>query len=103
MKWLVSCIFLICVLPGKAQYDTSTVNFTDKNGLRQGYWVKKYPDGKKYIEGTFKDGKRTGIFRQYHENGVLAARLIYSLNHDTVKAEFFHENGNIMSKGIYIG
>ena len=56
-----------------AQNDT--INQTDANGLRQGYWIKKYDDGAKKAEGYFKDGKQIGDFSHYYPTGALQTKI----------------------------
>ena len=47
------------------------INRTDSKGLKQGRWKYFYDDYTVKLEGTFKDDKRNGYFKEYDENGSL--------------------------------
>lgn len=51
--------------------DRMKVNRRDKNGLRQGVWVTFWPNGKIRQDGTYRDDKKNGYFKDYAENGDL--------------------------------
>ena len=45
------CVFLLI----SNSYFSQDVNLVDKNGLKQGFWQKKYENGFIRYEGNFKD------------------------------------------------
>jgi len=47
------------------------INRTDSKGLKQGRWKYFYDDNTVKLEGTYKDGKKNGYFKDYDENGSL--------------------------------
>jgi uncharacterized protein len=47
------------------------INHKDKNGLKQGRWKFFWDNGLVKIEGTYKDDKKNGYFKEYDENGGL--------------------------------
>lgn len=51
--------------------DRENINRRDKNGLKQGRWKFFYTDGKVKTEGTFRDDKRNGYFKEYDDKGML--------------------------------
>jgi antitoxin component YwqK of YwqJK toxin-antitoxin module len=51
--------------------DRMKVNRKDKNGLKQGVWVIFHPNGRIKQEGTYRDDKKNGYFKDYTENGDL--------------------------------
>lgn len=51
--------------------DRMKVNRTDANNLKQGTWVSFHPNGKLSREGTYRDDKKNGYFKDYAENGDL--------------------------------
>jgi uncharacterized protein len=51
--------------------DRENINRVDKNGLKQGRWKYFYADGKLRLEGTYRDDKRNGYFKEYDEKGML--------------------------------
>ncbi|NOZ34746.1 MAG: hypothetical protein GXO80_05560 [Chlorobi bacterium] len=79
------------------------INRKDKDGLKQGKWMKVYSNGNKAYEVYFKDDKPIGEMKRYHENGKLSAVLDYNETGDTAKVKFYDENENLISEGIYAG
>lgn len=51
--------------------DRENINRRDRNGLKQGKWKFFYADGKVKTEGTYRDDKRNGYFKEYDEKGML--------------------------------
>ncbi len=78
------------------------INRTDLNGLKQGHWIKKYPNGQIMYDGYFADNKPVGEFKRFDEDGNPESILFYGTDNDTVKAQFFHPNGYIAGKGCYL-
>lgn len=77
------------------------LNLVDKNGKKQGAWKKMYPDGKTIqYEGQFKDDKPVGKFIYYSPSGKLNAEILH-LSIEKSKAVFYHDNGQIMSEGMF--
>lgn len=95
---LITLILVMC-LDASAQ---EKINQTDNNGNKQGYWVKKYPNGCLMYEGYFTDNKPVGEFKRYDEEGNLTSILNYTAEIDTVSACFYHTNGYLAGKGNYI-
>lgn len=77
------------------------VNQTDANGLRQGPWQKKYPNGKLMYEGSFKDGKPIGEWKRFHEGGLLKVIIQYYAGSDSASAQMFDEAGKKVAEGKY--
>lgn len=77
-------------------------NRTDKQGKKQGHWIKKYPGETVMYEGFFKDDHPMGEFKRYFENQSLKSILIYSSDGRTANATIYHINGNKSSKGTYV-
>ena len=79
-----------------------SINKTDKNGMKQGHWIKKYPDGHIQYNGYFKDNQPVGAFKRFFENDTIHSVLIYSNNGKEANASIYYANGCIASKGKYI-
>lgn len=97
----MSLIFSLLSLSAQEQQDT--INQIDENGMRQGYWEKKYPNGNLQYIGKFKNNKPTGLFRRYDQNGKLKAIMHHQPGSALVFVQMFYPNGNIQAEGIYIG
>ncbi len=91
-------LILLFPLIGLAQPDN--INKVDEKGRKQGAWKKSYPSGVVRYTGQFKDDKPIGTFQYFSEFGKKTSEISYK--QDTGFATFFHVNGEVMGKGIYI-
>ena len=80
-----------------------TINQTDTQGRKQGFWQKRDNKGTLLYEGTFKDNRPAGEMKRYHPNGKIKASMIYSEASDTVLASLFDEKGQKIAQGKYLG
>ncbi len=90
---------LLYPLPSPGQ---PALNQTDSAGLKQGPWQKRYPNGKLVYEGFFTDGKPSGLWKRYHDNGTIKAILGYQAPGDTASARLFDTNGKRVAEGLYL-
>jgi len=89
--------FLLIAVQGISQ------NFIDPNGKKQGQWSKLYPGTKVYqYKGQFKDDKPVGTFMYYYQSSKLKAIVKHIEGSNRSEAQFYHDNGVIMSRGIYL-
>lgn len=79
------------------------INQTDSNGLKQGHWIGRYPNGNIQYEGTFMDGEPVGEMKRYYPNGHLQARMHYVPGSDSIIAEIFNKEGKKTAKGVFLG
>jgi antitoxin component YwqK of YwqJK toxin-antitoxin module len=79
-----------------------SINKTDKNSLKQGHWIKKYPNGHIQYNGYFKDNHPIGTFKRYFENDTTHSVLIFSNDGTEAMASLYHPNGFIASKGKFV-
>lgn len=93
-------IFLLFLCPLFAM--SQDINKTDKNGLKQGVWIKTYPNGKTMYKGKFVDGYPVGRMERFHNNGNLKAILIFSEKGKKAKAELYNESAQLTAKGNFI-
>jgi antitoxin component YwqK of YwqJK toxin-antitoxin module len=77
-------------------------NLTDTNGMKQGPWVKKYPNGTVMYEGTFKNNQPVGLFRRFNNEGILISELTYSDRKNEAAAVFYYADGLKAAEGIYL-
>src|SRR6056297_912456 len=81
---------------------SSQINQTDANGLRQGKWQKKYPNGRLMYEGEFKDGEPVGNWTRYHTGGQVKAKIEYDEKSDSAFVQLFDNRGKKVAQGAYI-
>jgi antitoxin component YwqK of YwqJK toxin-antitoxin module len=94
--------FLILISLNIYSQSVDTINKTDKNGMKQGHWIKKYPNGHVQYNGYFKDNHPVGPFKRYFENDTIQSVLVFSNDGKEAFASFYHPNGLIASKGKFI-
>jgi antitoxin component YwqK of YwqJK toxin-antitoxin module len=100
-KSILIALFLVISAAAICQSSTK-INLTDQKGLKQGTWIKKYPNNNIMYEGFFTDDHPVGEFKRYYDDKKLKSILIYSSDGREAIAQIFHANGYISSKGKYI-
>ncbi|MBU2018218.1 MAG: hypothetical protein KJ941_01120 [Bacteroidetes bacterium] len=79
----------------------SQINKTDSKGLKQGPWEKFYPKSTVLeYKGNFKNNLPIGEFTYFYPSTKVKAVIKHSEEGRSV-AYFYHENGEIMTYGIY--
>lgn len=78
------------------------INKTDLQGMKQGHWIKKYPNENVLYDGYFKNDHPVGEFKRYFEDEKLKSVLIYNSDGTEATATIYHPNGFIASVGKYV-
>lgn len=77
-------------------------NQVDSKGRKQGEWAKTYEGIRVYkYKGQFKDDKPVGKFTYFYKSSKVKAVIKHDENSSRSEAFFYHENGSLMSYGIY--
>ncbi|MCD6347572.1 MAG: hypothetical protein J7L96_09155, partial [Bacteroidales bacterium] len=92
---LLFCSFQII----SAQKDT--INQTNDEGLRIGYWVGHYPDGTMRYEANFQNGILVGEMKRFYPDGKLKALLARTARQALVTARLFDESNHVRATGCY--
>ncbi len=79
----------------------TAMNKTDKDGKKQGHWIKKYPNGNVMYDGFFKDDQPVGEFRRYYDDKTLKSLLIFTNNGTEAAATIYYLNSFLAAKGKY--
>lgn len=98
--FLFTIVFLLTCLFSEAQ--EKQINRTDNEGLRQGYWEQRYPNGNIRYKGVFRDGKPVGELLRYYTDGNKMAVMNFDETGTKAEAELFYENGFTAAKGNYV-
>jgi len=88
---------MICI----GQQPVDTINNTDAKGLKQGYWEKKYPNGKTAYKGYFKDDNPVGKMVRYYETGNIKAVMNFSDNGKFAQTKLYYQNDSLAAEGFY--
>jgi serine phosphatase RsbU (regulator of sigma subunit) len=95
-------------------YLGDTVNVVEKNGIKQDRWVLLGKDkkGKKYKfykpnqiveDGNYKDGKKIGLWKTYHQTGKVETEIKYVDDEANGSAKFYNKDGKLVTEGILKG
>ncbi|MDZ4665836.1 MAG: SpoIIE family protein phosphatase [Bacteroidota bacterium] len=119
MKRLVAILLIFVSYCAQAQrpawtsYDLylgDTVNIIEKNNAKQGRWVLLGKDkkGRKYKfyknnqiveDGNFKDGKKIGVWKSYHQTGKLESEIKFVNDEANGAAKFYNKEGRLTAEG----
>lgn len=101
---LLIFLFSIFVVNGQNQKkDTTVINYTDINKLKQGKWTKPYESGKTAYIATFKNDKLVGLYQRFYPSGKLMLEIMYDKDgNESGPATLYYDNGEISAKGFYI-
>ena len=94
-------IFMLISVAVLLSASTVAQNAVDKQGRRQGHWVRTDKDGSKIYEGGFKDGLETGEFVYYYHDGTVRMRNVYSEPGTVCSHEAYDEQGRLLARGTY--
>lgn len=98
MRLLILILFITC--SANAQTDT-VFNQTDKQGLKQGYWKVKYPNGKIRYTALYKDNNPIGLMKRYFDDNTLLAEFYFYPNSKKIKAKLYYQAGPLAAEGNY--
>lgn len=102
MKRIIPLTVLFCLTVTVLSQVPDTINVTDRNGKKQGYWIRKDADGKLVYEGRFKDDMPVGEFRRFYPDGMVRSLMYHTEGSAEVPVKFFHPNGFMAAEGVYI-
>ena len=67
-----------------------------KNGKREGLWVSYHKNGNIGIKEIYKDGKRDGFYKMYYQNGQLKMKGNLKFGWQDGLWEYFNEDGSLL-------
>lgn len=76
-------------------------NSIDKQGRKQGHWIKTDKNGAKIYEGDFKDNKEVGTFDYFYPDGTLRIRNVYTKPGEYCSHEAYDQKGRKLATGFY--
>lgn len=101
MKFKSIIFALLCISFLTAPEWCGAQNQIDKQGRKQGHWIRTDKDGTKIYEGSFKNDLEIDTFQYFYPNGVLRIRNIYVTPGRYCSHEAFDEQGHLLAKGFY--
>lgn len=94
-------IFLLAAAMVITTIGATAQNKIDKQGRRQGHWVRTDKDGSKIFEGDFIDGQETGTFTYYYHDGTVRIKNTYTDPGRVCVHEAYDEQGRLLARGGY--
>jgi len=79
-------------------------NLLNSKQLKEGPWIRVYPNKNLYYRGQFKEGVPTGTFQFYYESGELMSEVLHVKDSTINDVINYYPNGRTrMSEGRYLG
>ncbi|MCR4659176.1 MAG: hypothetical protein K5650_02650 [Bacteroidales bacterium] len=97
-KKALSILLCTALLAG---FTSQAQNIIDKQGRRQGHWIKTDKDGSKIYEGDFVNGLETGTFTYYYHDGTVRMKNTYIIDGQLCSHEAYDDKGRIVATGYY--
>ena len=98
---LIVIVLFLCIC-AKLLAQTSAINQVDKNGKKQGHWIKKDEHGIPVYEGVFKDGKPQGEFNYFYDTKEIKTISVFSSNGTVCHTKHFFPGNILMAEGKYV-
>jgi antitoxin component YwqK of YwqJK toxin-antitoxin module len=62
---------------GTLHWERELVRLSDDHFVADGYYREYYPNGKLFVEGTYKNGRQEGEWTYWHDNGTKSRQVTY--------------------------
>lgn len=96
MKYLLAVLVVFCFMNVSAQ------NLTDKNGLKQGFWhvvvPERYGEPAYQEQGTYKDGKKEGVWLHLSDMGDTLAVERYKYGNKNGISKYYDLEGIVRTE-----
>lgn len=76
-------------------------NPSDSSVIQNGISTQRYPNGKKKLEGYYRDGKRIGLWMAWYESGILWSQGNYHDGKRNGYSALYYPDGKIRAEGTY--
>lgn len=103
MTRTLNLLILALLLPLVVSAQRDSINKIDKNGLKQGRWIKTNEIGQKIYEGTFKNDKPLGTFTYFYPNGKTKSITHFYAQANQAYTYFYNSTGGKISEGKVVG
>ncbi len=98
-----SCFLVLCACVVSFGQVKDTINRFDKNGLKQGRWIRKDDQGNKLYVGTFVNDLPAGRFTYYYPDGKIKSVTLFYKKANQAFTQVFNPQGQKVSQGKVIG
>jgi antitoxin component YwqK of YwqJK toxin-antitoxin module len=86
-------------------YKSDTINKTTADNRKVGRWITFYDNmpGQIEKEGFYENNRKTGIWKNYYQNGRMKSEITYVNNMPDGFARLYYESGKVSEQGIWKG
>ena len=77
-------------------------NLNNAKNNKEGTWIRVWPNGNLYYLGQFKDGKPSGAFKFFYEDGQLMSEATHIENGRKAFTKLYRPNGSLQAEGMYM-
>ena len=96
MKFRIIVLTFLCL-----GFVCNAQNRLDKNGRRDGRWIRNDKDGSVIFEGTYDHGKETGTFKYYYPDKTLKIENTFIVPGRICSHKAYDEKGHLLATGFY--
>lgn len=83
---------------GKVRYEREIVRYSDNHFVADGYYREFYPNGQKFAEGQYKDGRQDGAWTYWYDDGKVNRKANYKDGQPDGSWEVYNAEGAIVAK-----
>lgn len=92
----------IALVDEVSEHIDSTIINEYKDGKKCGLWKTYHQNGQLKTEGNYKDGLKHGLHKEWQSNGILLLEGMYVNGLDNGLMKWFHEKGHLAAQGSMI-
>jgi antitoxin component YwqK of YwqJK toxin-antitoxin module len=86
---------------GKSRVERQIARYSDDHRESDGFYREFYPNGTKFIEGQYRNGRQEGEWSYYYDNGQLNRKVTYQNGRLHGAWERFRADGTLAAKHSY--
>lgn len=83
---------------GQVRYEREIVRYSDNHFVADGYYREFYPNGQKFAEGQYKNGRQEGTWTYWYDNGQINRKANYKNGQPDGSWEIYNTDGAIIAK-----
>ncbi len=80
------------------RYEREIVRYSDNHFVADGYYREFYPNGQKFAEGQYKNGRQDGVWTYWFDNGKVNRKAGYKDGQPDGSWEVYNADGAVVAK-----
>jgi antitoxin component YwqK of YwqJK toxin-antitoxin module len=86
---------------GKVRVEREIARYSDNRFVSDGFYREFFPNGEKFAEGQYKDGKQQGEWTYWYDNGQVCRKVNYLDGQPDGSWDVFNADGAVIAKRSY--